>query len=94
MASISIQGITKRFGDVTAVDAMDVTIADGEFFGLLGPNGAGKTTTLRLIAGLDTPDSGSLLMKLTCPVTGPGSCGPVISAGIPVRSRAACSVGT
>jgi multiple sugar transport system ATP-binding protein len=63
MASISIQGITKRFGDVTAVDAMQLDIADGEFFVLLGPSGAGKTTTMRLIAGLEAPDSGRVLMN-------------------------------
>jgi len=63
MASISLQGITKRFGDVTAVDAMNLDIADGEFFVLLGPSGAGKTTTLRLIAGLETPDVGSVRMN-------------------------------
>jgi len=63
MASISLQGITKRFGDITAVDDMRLDIADGEFFVLLGPSGAGKTTTLRLIAGLETPDAGSLRMN-------------------------------
>jgi multiple sugar transport system ATP-binding protein len=63
MASISLQGITKRFGDVTAVDDLQVDIADGEFFVLLGPSGAGKTTTLRLIAGLETPDAGRVLMN-------------------------------
>jgi multiple sugar transport system ATP-binding protein len=63
MASISLQGITKRFGDVTAVDAMQLDIADGEFFVLLGPSGAGKTTTLRLIAGLEAPQSGRLRMN-------------------------------
>jgi len=63
MASISLQGITKRFGDVTAVDDMRLDIADGEFFVLLGPSGAGKTTTLRLIAGLETPDAGSVRMN-------------------------------
>ncbi|NRF67455.1 ABC transporter ATP-binding protein [Aquincola sp. S2] len=63
MASISLQGITKRFGDITAVDDMRLDIADGEFFVLLGPSGAGKTTTLRLIAGLETPDAGQLRMN-------------------------------
>ena len=63
MASISLQGITKRFGDVTAVDDMRVDIADGEFFVLLGPSGAGKTTTLRLIAGLERPDRGNVLIQ-------------------------------
>ena len=63
MASISLQGITKRFGDVTAVDEMQLDIADGEFFVLLGPSGAGKTTTLRLIAGIERPDHGRVLMN-------------------------------
>ncbi len=59
-AAVSLGGITKRFGDVTAVDAIDLEIADGEFFALLGPSGCGKTTTLRMIAGLDFPTQGSL----------------------------------
>jgi len=63
MASITLQGITKRFGEVTAVDDMQLEIANGEFFVLLGPSGAGKTTTLRLIAGLETPDAGSVNMN-------------------------------
>ena len=63
MASISLQGLTKRFGDVTAVDDMTLDIADGEFFVLLGPSGAGKTTTLRVIAGLEKPDAGTLRMN-------------------------------
>ena len=48
---IEIQGLTKKFGNFTAVDHIDLTIRDGEFFGLLGPNGAGKTTLLKMIAG-------------------------------------------
>jgi len=63
MASITLQGITKRFGAVTAVDDLRVDVADGEFFVLLGPSGAGKTTTLRLVAGLDKPDAGRVLMN-------------------------------
>lgn len=63
MASISLHSITKRFGDVAAVDAMQLDIADGEFFVLLGPSGAGKTTTLRLIAGLEAPEAGRVLMN-------------------------------
>ena len=58
--AVGITGITKRFDDVTAVDDMDLEIADGEFFALLGPSGCGKTTTLRMIAGLDFPTMGSL----------------------------------
>ncbi|MCW5633842.1 MAG: ABC transporter ATP-binding protein [Rubrivivax sp.] len=58
MASLQLQGIVKRFGAVTAVDALDLEVAHGEFFVLLGPSGAGKTTTLRLVAGIETPDAG------------------------------------
>ena len=58
--AVTIAGITKRFGDVTAVDDIDLVIGDGEFFALLGPSGCGKTTTLRMIAGLDFPTMGSL----------------------------------
>ena len=63
MASITLQGITKTFGDVTAVRQMELAIGDGEFFVLLGPSGAGKTTTLRLIAGIERPDHGRVLMN-------------------------------
>lgn len=58
MASVSIKTVTKTFGPTRAVDGMDLEVADGEFFVMLGPSGAGKTTTLRLIAGLEQPDSG------------------------------------
>ncbi len=58
--AVGITGITKRFGDVVAVDNIDLSIADGEFFALLGPSGCGKTTTLRMIGGLDFPTEGSL----------------------------------
>jgi ABC-2 type transport system ATP-binding protein len=49
---IEIENLTRKFGDVTAVDALTLTISEGEVFGLLGPNGAGKTTTIRMLAGL------------------------------------------
>lgn len=49
---IKTEGLTRRFGELSAVEALTLTIADGEVFGLLGPNGAGKTTTLRMLAGL------------------------------------------
>ncbi|HEX5739848.1 MAG TPA: ABC transporter ATP-binding protein [Hydrogenophaga sp.] len=62
MASISIRGMTKRFGAITAVEHLDLEVNDGEFFVLLGPSGAGKTTTLRLIAGLERPDAGQIHM--------------------------------
>ncbi|CDX40640.1 ATP-binding transport protein SmoK [Mesorhizobium sp. ORS 3359] len=60
MADVRIQGVTKSFGDTVAIDDLDLTIKDGEFVVLLGPTGAGKTTTLRLIAGLERPDSGTI----------------------------------
>jgi ABC-2 type transport system ATP-binding protein len=55
---IEIQRLTRKFGDVTAVDGLTLTIAEGEVFGLLGPNGAGKTTTVRMLAGLIGKTSG------------------------------------
>ncbi len=58
--SVVLTGVTKRFGDVLAVDDLHLNVADGEFFSLLGPSGCGKTTTLRMIAGFEFPTSGSL----------------------------------
>jgi multiple sugar transport system ATP-binding protein len=60
MAEVRLERVEKRFGDVTAVAGIDLTVADGEFVVLLGPTGAGKTTTLRLIAGLEKPDLGRI----------------------------------
>ena len=60
-AAVEVVGVTKRFGDdVVAVDSLDLTIRDGEFFSLLGPSGCGKTTTLRMIAGFEFPTEGSI----------------------------------
>lgn len=60
MAEVHIKNVTKSFGDHAAVNGLDLHIADGEFVVLLGPTGAGKTTTLRLIAGLERPDTGTI----------------------------------
>jgi multiple sugar transport system ATP-binding protein len=60
MADVHIRNVTKSFGDHVAVNDLDLHIADGEFVVLLGPTGAGKTTTLRLIAGLERPDAGTI----------------------------------
>jgi ABC-2 type transport system ATP-binding protein len=60
MPAIEITGLTKRFGDLTAVDALDLTIQQGEVYGLLGPNGAGKTTVIRVLVGLAAPTEGQM----------------------------------
>jgi putative spermidine/putrescine transport system ATP-binding protein len=57
---IRVQGLTKRYGDVIAVDGIDLDIPSGEFFTMLGPSGSGKTTTLRMIAGFEIPDEGTI----------------------------------
>jgi putative spermidine/putrescine transport system ATP-binding protein len=59
-ADVRLDGISKRFGDVTAVDDVTLEVANGEFFTMLGPSGSGKTTTLRLIAGFERPDAGRI----------------------------------
>ncbi len=60
MASIRLENITKRFGDTTAINNLNLEIKDGEFFCVLGPPGAGKTTLLRLIVGLEVADEGNI----------------------------------
>jgi multiple sugar transport system ATP-binding protein len=62
MARIRVEGITKRFGSVTALNDVSFQVDDGEFFAILGPPGAGKTTTLRTIVGLETPDTGDVYL--------------------------------
>jgi ABC-2 type transport system ATP-binding protein len=59
---ITLEGLTKRYGETTAVDALDLTVAAGRVTGFLGPNGAGKSTTMRMILGLDSPTSGRALV--------------------------------
>jgi ABC-2 type transport system ATP-binding protein len=58
-AIIETRDLTRRFGELTAVDKLNLTVAEGEIFGLVGPDGAGKTTTLRMLCGLVDPTSGS-----------------------------------
>lgn len=60
--AISIRGVTKRFGNFTAVDNLDLEIQPGEFFSMLGPSGSGKTTVLRMIAGFELPTSGEIYL--------------------------------
>ncbi len=60
MASVTFDDVSKRYGEVTAVDRLDLVIDDGEFMVLLGPSGCGKTTALRMIAGLEDISEGEL----------------------------------
>jgi multiple sugar transport system ATP-binding protein len=62
MADVQLEGVTRSFGDTVAVSDLSLDIRDGEFVVLLGPTGAGKTTTLRLVAGLERPDAGRILI--------------------------------
>ena len=59
---VELHAVTKRFGSLTAVDAISLTVHKGEFLSLLGPSGCGKTTTLRLIAGFEQPDEGEIII--------------------------------
>ena len=61
--AIAMRGVEKRFGPVVAVQDLTLAVADGEFVALLGPSGCGKTTTLRMIAGLEQPTKGDILVK-------------------------------
>ena len=63
MSDLRLDGITKRYGAVTAVDGLDLEVRDGEFLTLLGPSGCGKTTTLGLIAGFFPPSAGEIYLK-------------------------------
>ena len=60
MASVAFNQVTKKFGDTSVLNGLDLEVADGEFLVLLGPSGCGKTTALRMVAGLETPTSGTL----------------------------------
>ena len=60
--AVRLLGLRKQFGDVVAVDGVDLEIADGEFFSMLGPSGSGKTTVLRMIAGFELPSAGQVFL--------------------------------
>ncbi|MFG2073538.1 spermidine/putrescine transport system ATP-binding protein/putrescine transport system ATP-binding protein [Nonomuraea maritima] len=59
---LRIDGVSRRFGDITALDDVTLEIGQGEFFALLGPSGCGKTTLLRIVAGFETPDAGTVTL--------------------------------
>src|SRR5215211_2304282 len=59
-AAVELRGLTKRFGAVTAVDGLDLTVQPGEIIAFLGPNGAGKTSTIDMVLGLSRPDAGTV----------------------------------
>ena len=59
---IRLEELTKRFGEVVAVDGIDLQMPGGEFFTMVGPSGCGKTTTLRMIAGFERPTSGRIVL--------------------------------
>jgi ABC-2 type transport system ATP-binding protein len=58
--AITVEGLRKTYGDLTAVDGISFEVHEGEFFGILGPNGAGKTTTMEMVEGLRKPDDGTI----------------------------------
>lgn len=60
---LTIANLTKRYGQVTALDGVSLSLLSGEFFGLLGPNGAGKTTLMSLVAGIRPADRGEILLN-------------------------------
>lgn len=66
---IEVRGISKRYGDLQAVDNLSITIEKGHIFGLLGPNGAGKSTTISMMCGLVSPDLGSVKLNGELPTT-------------------------
>ena len=61
-ADLTLAGVTKKFGAFVAVDDLDLVVEQGRFFALLGPSGCGKTTTLRMVAGLEDPTEGAILI--------------------------------
>jgi ABC-2 type transport system ATP-binding protein len=87
MFAIETNGLTKRFGDVTAVDSVDLRVGVGEIYGFLGLNGAGKTTTIRALLGMIRPSEGNV--RLLGQAVGPHGSGPWAKVGHMVESPSA-----
>src|SRR5580658_8842112 len=62
MATVQLRGLRRQFGNVLALDDLNIDVGSGEFVSLLGPSGCGKTTALRIVAGFEWPDSGEVLV--------------------------------
>jgi iron(III) transport system ATP-binding protein len=75
MATVELKGVSKRYGEATVVDGIDLAIRDGAFVCLLGPSGCGKTTLLRLLAGFAAPDAGEIIVGGTR-ISAPGAVDP------------------
>jgi ABC-type Fe3+/spermidine/putrescine transport system ATPase subunit len=74
MPGVVIKGLTKRYGDVAAVEDLSLNVKPGELFSLLGPSGCGKTTTLRLVAGFLQPEAGEIWVGERCLSSPRASC--------------------
>ena len=70
MAKVLLENVIKKFGQVTALDNLNLEIPDKSFVTLVGPSGCGKTTTLRLVAGLENPTEGTIIISGTSMLTG------------------------
>jgi len=77
---LELDGITKKFGNFTAVSDIDLSIREGEFFTLVGPSGSGKTTMIRMLVGMERPTSGEMRLR-----------GQVLN-GVPANKRPTCMV--
>jgi energy-coupling factor transporter ATP-binding protein EcfA2 len=75
---LELQGLTRRYGDLVALDDLSFTVAEGQMFGFVGPNGAGKTTAMRIVLGVLEPDAGQVLWRgsrsTSRPAGAPGTC--------------------
>jgi ABC-2 type transport system ATP-binding protein len=60
---LELQGLTRRYGDLVALDDLSFTVAEGQMFGFVGPNGAGKTTAMRIVLAVLEPDAGQVLWR-------------------------------